>query len=211
MRSGEPVTVLEILREAREVGALGPGELEAQVAHASAFVDAAGPELFDDAWLVDLGSGGGIPGLVIAARCPTLRVTLLDGRVQRAALLERAVDRLGWGERVTVLGERAEVAGRRAELRGRVDVVVARGFGRPAVTGECAAPLLRVGGRLVVSEPPGAVAAIPRWPAGPCDELGLELVRLVEIQWSFAVLAQVHVCPSRFPRRVGIPEKRPLF
>jgi len=204
-------TLLEVLAEAQRFGALGPSALEDHVRHASAFVDAVGASAFDGATVVDLGSGGGIPGLVVAGRCPTAHVTLLDGRARRAAQLERAVDQLGWSDRVSVLGDRAEVAGRSPELRGRADLVVSRGFGRPGVTAECAAPLLRVGGRLVVSEPPGAATTRSRWPAAQCAELGLELEDIVEVPWSFAVLRQALPCGERYARRVGIPEKRPLF
>ncbi len=112
---------------------------------------------------------------------------------------------------MTVVSERAELAGRRPELRGRLDAVVARGFGPPAVTAECASPFLRVGGVLVVSEPPDAAATLSRWPGAGCAALGLELVRVLDAPFSFAVLRQVEPCADRYPRRVGIPEKRPLF
>lgn len=166
--------------------------------------------MFDGARVVDLGSGGGIPGLVIAERCPSAHVFLLDGRRQRTDALRRAVTELGWPH-VDVIAERAEEAGRDERLRGSIDVVVARGFGPPPVVAECAAPLLRVGGWLVVSEPPGATEAAPRWPEGPCATLGLRLEEIRELPWSFAVLRQEAVCPERFPRRVGVPAKRPLF
>ena len=62
---------------------------------------------------------------------------------------------LGIGHRVSVLSSRAEIAGHQPQWRGSFDAVVARGFAAPGVTAECAAPLLRVGGLLCVSEPPG--------------------------------------------------------
>lgn len=205
------MSVLDILAEARAVGALGAADLAVQVAHATAFLDVLGSELVDGARVLDLGSGGGLPGLVVADLRPSLHVTLLDGRQQRAATLERAVERLGWAGRVDVVGARAELAGRDPGLRGAFDAVVARSFARPGVTAECAAPLLRAGGSLVVSEPPDAASTGSRWDAGGCAELGLELVRVVETPWSFALLRQVRPCPERFPRRVGVPTKRPLF
>lgn len=200
-----------VLHEAQRRGLLGAAPLAQHLAHAAAFVDAAGASRFDNARVVDLGSGAGVPGLVIASRCATARVTLLDGRSQRSAWLQHCVERLGWTERVDVLAARAEDAGRFADRRETYDVAVARGFGPPAVTAECAAPLLRTGGILVVSEPPHATNQPSRWPAEGCGRLGLVLESVVEIPWSFAILHKVGTCPDAYPRRVGIPAKRPLF
>ncbi len=137
---------------------------------------------------------------------------------RRAAFLRRAVDRLGLGSRVTVLHERAEVSGRQAGLRGCFEGALARSFGRPAVVAECAAPLLTVGGWLVVSEPPptdpgdrrddGLEA---RWPAEPLHRLGLQPAAMVHEGFDYRTLRQTEPCPERFPRRNGIPAKRPLF
>jgi 16S rRNA (guanine527-N7)-methyltransferase len=159
---------------------------------------------------IDLGSGGGVPGLPLAVAWPSTRWTLLDGSTTRAAFLEQAVAELSpWlGDRVTVLGERAEIVGR-GPIRGTCDFVVARSFGSPAVTAECAAPLLRAGGRLVVAEPPGGDPG--RWDPSGVNELGLELGFSVSEPTAFQVLTQATLCPDRFPRRVGVPSKRPLF
>lgn len=88
--------------------------------------------------------------------------------------------------------------------------MVARLFGPSAVTAECAAPLLETGGVLIVSEPP--TEAVGRWSSSGLAELGLAWVTVVAGEAGrFAVLRQVEPCPERFPRRTGIPAKRPLF
>jgi 16S rRNA (guanine527-N7)-methyltransferase len=213
-----PTVLLEILTEAREAGYLGPGPIDPQVRHAQGFA-AVGRRLAADGpprpHLIDLGSGGGLPGLVVAAQWPEADVELLDSSARRVAFLRRAVSRLGLGERVSVRQERAEVCGRQEGLRGGFDGVLARSFGRPAVVAECSAPLLRVGGWLVVSEPPAAGAApgesAVRWPPARLKELGLELVELAHQEFEYQSLRQVDPCPERFPRRNGVPAKRPLF
>lgn len=117
---------------------------------------------------------------------------------------------LGLADRVDVIEDRAEVVGRSPAHRSRYHVVVARGFGPPAVLAECAAPLLRAEGRVVVSEPPGGDPA--RWPEEGLAPLGLRPHSSVQAAGSsFQVLEQRTLCPERFPRRVGIPSKRPLF
>jgi 16S rRNA (guanine527-N7)-methyltransferase len=119
------------------------------------------------------------------------------------------VAELGVGERVEVREERAEDTGR-SSVRGSRDLVVARSFGPPAVVAECAAPLLRVGGRLVVSEPPEGELA--RWPQAGLRPLGLDPAGPIRASGArFQILHQQTACPDRFPRRIGIPAKRPLF
>lgn len=159
---------------------------------------------------LDLGTGGGLPGLVLAGVYTETRWVLLDSRQRSVAFVAEAVVRAGLEDRAEALLARAEELGRDPSHRGRYDVVVARGFGPPAVTAECAAPLLRVGGRLVVSEPPGGEP--DRWPAEPLARLGLRLQAAdLHQQIAVAVLEQVELAPSTYPRRTGVPAKRPLF
>ena len=83
---------------------------------------------------------------------------------------------------------------------------MARSCGAPAVLAECAAPLLRVGGRLVVSEPPDAA---DRWEGA--GEVGLGPPQRLPGPPVLVVLHQIETCPARYPRRTGIPAKRPLW
>ena len=181
---------------------------------------------------MDLGAGAGIPGLVLASiPLPGITgVVLLEGSQRRAEWLQSCVEALDLASTVEVLGLRAEIAGRQPSWRGSIAVVVARSFGRPAVVAECAGPLLEVGGYLVVSEPPMATdeaegAPLPvvsqlstsegvtgRWPSEAVAELGYSPAR----EWNaggfrYAVLRVEAPCPERYPRRDGIPAKRPLF
>ena len=197
--------LLEVLERARRLGVLGPGPVLDHVDHAQGFVVAL-EGLAPGSQVLDLGSGGGVPGLIIAEARPDLRLVLLDSLERRVALLAEAVRTLGWQERVGTELARAEDLGRIPAWRGSMDAVTARSFGPPATVAECAAPFLRVGGVLVVSEPPGEV---DRWPAE-----GLTLLGLVD-EGSPAPgmrrLRQTSECPEGYPRRVGLPAKRPLF
>lgn len=224
-----PPELRQLLEEARTAGFLGPGPVEVHLRHAEGFVavcrhlwpDGATPPV-----LLDLGSGGGLPGLVVASRWPEVTLVLLDAQGRRAAFLGDAVRRLGLDSRVSVHHGRAEAAGRDPLLRGHFDGVLARSFGQPAVVAECAAPLLTLGGWLVVSEPPRYVpdgppdlppdrpvvsSGPPRWPAEALRQLGLVPERLVHEQFDYQTLRQAEPCPDRFPRRNGVPAKRPLF
>jgi 16S rRNA (guanine527-N7)-methyltransferase len=209
------------LEDARSQGLLGRGPIEDQVRHSDAFVQiiqaivgrSSRPDASTPPSILDLGSGGGIPGLVIAQRLPELALTLLDGSSRRTAWLEEAVAELGWSDRVKVVGQRAELAGRDASWRGSFSVVVARAFAASGVAAECAAAFLRVGGSLVVSEPPaGSPGHEGRWPADGLAKVGFDpAIPVSSDGFQFAEIRLTSPCPDRYPRRVGIPEKRPLF
>ena len=197
----------EQLERARELGFLGPGPIGPQRAHAEAFLTAIGDEPVGEC--VDLGSGGGLPGLVLALRLPASAWTLLDAMHRRTSFLQEAVEALGLTDRVRVVTDRAEAAGRDPALRGQGDLVVARSFGPPAVTAECAGPLLRPGGRLVVSEPPEGMGE--RWPAEALAALGFDPAVAIAGPPSFVRLRLGRAIDERFPRRIGVPAKRPLW
>jgi 16S rRNA (guanine527-N7)-methyltransferase len=200
------VEVLEdVLSRSRDLGFLGPGPIEEQVAHAQAFLAAI--ETPEVRRAVDLGSGGGVPGLVLAVALPRVHWVLLDGMVRRTTFLVEAIEQLGVDAEVWTA--RAEDAGRVVGQRGQADLVVARGFGPPAVTAECAAPLLAAHGQLVVSEPPDSSGE--RWPATGLRQLGLELEAVIDGPPTFVRMRLVDPVAERFPRRVGVPTKRPLW
>lgn len=203
--------LLEVLGEAQRRGLIGPGPLEPQVRHALAMGEAADLATLDGVGTaLDLGTGGGLPGVVLAVSWPASHWVLLDSRERSVRFCREAIERLDLHQRVSVELVRAEVAGRDRRHRSRYGLVTARGFGAPAVTAECGAPLLQAGGHLVVSEPPGAAGE--RWPEDPLGGLGLRLARVVAGEAAgFVVLEQVAPCPDMFPRREGVPAKRPLF
>lgn len=198
--------LVAVLDEARDLGFLGPGAVEDHLRHARAYRPAllgapAGVAL-------DLGSGGGVPGLVLATEVPERSWVLVDAMTKRTAFLERAVAALGLPN-VTVRTERAEVLGRDPEVRGQLAIVVARSFGAPAVLAECAAPLLQPGGLLVVSEPPGGDPE--RWPDAGLAQVGLTALDRVVGPPALFRATQSAGCPDRYPRRTGVPTKRPLW
>jgi 16S rRNA (guanine527-N7)-methyltransferase len=150
--------LFDALGHAQGIGLLGPRPITEVVAHADAFVEALESV---SGTVVDLGSGGGVPGLVIADARPDLRLDLVDRRRKRTDVLERLVRRLGWADRVTVRAIDAEDLVRTEPSS--VDAVVSRGFGPPDVTVRIAAALVRPGGLVVISEPPDDHA--DRWAA----------------------------------------------
>lgn len=164
--------LLEALASSQRLGMLGPRPIVDVVAHAQGFV---GALVEVSGLVVDLGSGGGVPGLVIAWQRTDLEVMLVDRRRGRADHLHRLVGRLGLARRVTVACSEAADVGARLGDR-RADAVVARSFGAPLLTATAAAPLLRAEGRLVVSEPPDGGPGDSRWPPVDLGRLGLRRI-----------------------------------
>ncbi|MFM7062718.1 MAG: 16S rRNA (guanine(527)-N(7))-methyltransferase RsmG [Actinomycetes bacterium] len=196
----------EVLEASRELGFLGPGPAVFHVEHARLLLSLT-PTV---GRALDLGSGGGVPGLIVAVARPHLEVVLLDAMAKRCDFLTSSVHQLGLDGAVRVAHGRAEDLARREDLRGTCDLVTARSFGPPAATAECAAAFLRVGGRLLVSEPPEQDA--DRWPAGPLSELGLELSgRHADGRSTVAELCQTELAGPQIPRRDGVPARKPRW
>lgn len=209
LTSADRRRVTEVLTDAQRRGALGPGPVVEHVRHAEAMARAIGAP---PASCCDLGSGAGVPALVLALLWPQTPLTLVDAMRKRARWLEATVRGLGLADRCRVVPERAEALGGEPAYRQQFEVVTARAFGPPAVTAECGAPLLEIGGRLVVSEPPEPDPL--RWPEEGLRDLGLGPARWVVDEAAPAtvvVVEKIAATPEAYPRRIGIPGKRPLW
>ena len=154
--------------------------------------------------LIDVGSGPGIPGLVIAVLRPDLRVTLLDSDSHKAGFLTHVAGMLGLGS-VTVVNRRAEEAAHDPSLREQFDIATARALARPAVLCELTLPFVRVGGivaALVIDSPEvareAAASAALLGGGEPSAKPGVLLV------------PKTSPTPAGFPRRAGVPARRPL-
>ena len=155
--------------------------------------------------LVDVGSGGGSPGIPIALARADLEVHLLETAGRKARFLERWAQRI---PNVEVVHARAEDWGRGGG-RDRYGLALARALGPPAVAAELALPLVAPGGRFVLylGDPPEGLAEV-------ASALAADLVETVAVAGSdrkrLAVIDKVAATPPRFPRRAGLAAKRPL-
>jgi 16S rRNA (guanine527-N7)-methyltransferase len=163
--------------------------------------------------VIDVGSGGGLPGLPLKIARPELRLTLLEANHRKAAFLVQAAARLEL-EGVEVLAERAEDAGRDPRHREAYDVAVARALAALPVLAELCLPLVAVGGRLLAMKTDAAAEA--KAAEGAIRRLGGELVEVgaaasaARSLGEVVVVAKVAPTPDEFPRRAGVPGRRPL-
>jgi 16S rRNA (guanine527-N7)-methyltransferase len=201
----------EILEQARASSSLGPGPIEQHVVHSNGFGSAAEQALgHPPRNFADLGTGGGIPGLVLAQRWPSAHAVFIEIRQRRAETLMRAVEDLGVDDRIEVLERRAEVVGAGEPYREHFDLVTARSFGPSALTAEVGAGLVDIGGVLIVSDPPTPAAG--RWPTDGLAQLGFAPAQSVDVGSAhYSVMRKLESAPERFPRAGGGLAKRPLW
>jgi len=157
---------------------------------------------------VDIGSGGGMPAIP-AAILADIDLTMIEATAKKAAFLREVVSELGIS--ATVVQERAEVAGRRPDVRGSFSSGTARAVGSAPTVAELLLPLLRVGGRAILQR--GPIQAEER---AALEDALLVLGGKIESEHTLdpgqriLVVQKISPTPERFPRRPGIPAKRPL-
>lgn len=162
--------------------------------------------------LVDVGSGGGLPGLALKIARPDLAVTLIESDQAKAAFLVQAAARLSL-RGVDVLARRAEDVGREPRHRESFDLATARAVAALAVVAELCLPLVRVGGRMLAQKTSQEDAGA----AGHAIEvLGGSLGSVISTpsrarsMGTVVVVDKVRPTPDAYPRRAGLPSRRPL-
>ncbi len=160
--------------------------------------------------LLDVGSGGGVPGMLFAIACPDTQVTLLEATEKKALFLETTAKALGL-DNVTVVCRRAEqAAGVGEPMRGAFDLVTARAVAALRILLELTVPFLRVGGTLVAVKGERAPSELLEAERA-MKLLNVELVDS-ERQSTATVLRLRKTAPTsdKYPRRSGEPKRRPL-
>ncbi|MHB0874629.1 MAG: 16S rRNA (guanine(527)-N(7))-methyltransferase RsmG [Anaerolineae bacterium] len=166
--------------------------------------------------LIDVGSGAGLPGVPIKIVWPQATLTLVESVAKKCAFLEHIVATLGL-EGVTVVNARAEEVGQDAAHRECYDVVVVRAVAELAELAEYCLPLARRQGIVIAQKGDDVHGEVVQgeWAVSVLGG-SVEKVLHVEVPGtalprSLVVLRKVALTPPQYPRRVGIPGKRPLL
>jgi 16S rRNA (guanine527-N7)-methyltransferase len=165
--------------------------------------------------IIDIGTGAGFPGVPLKILCPEIRLTLVDSVGKKTDFCRRLVNRLGLIN-VTVIQARAEEVGRDPAHRGAYQWALARAVADLSVLAEYLLPLVTVGGRILAQKGAGGPAEV-RSASKALNILGgavehVESVDLPGIDETryLIVIRKSAATPERYPRRTGMPSKRPL-
>ena len=165
---------------------------------------------------IDVGTGGGFPGLAVAIALPNARLTLVDSVGRKTQAVQAMAEALGLAERVELRCERVERTGRQKRCRGQFDLALARAVAAAPVVAEYLVPLLASGGEALLYR--------GQWSAGDEAELDRALALLKgrvsrreqrELPAGRGLrtaltLQATAPCPGPYPRAVGVPAKLPL-
>lgn len=164
--------------------------------------------------VVDIGSGAGFPGLIIALICPQAEFVLIEADLKKSRFLQETINQLEL-KQVSVINERVEAVGQNQNYRSQFDVCTARAVSTINVLLEYGLPLLKKQGRMILwkgknwqAELQSAQAALSllggEYKKTYTYYLGSERLRaLLEFE-------KTETTPDQYPRRIGIPVKRPL-
>ena len=172
-------------------------------------------ELPDGATVIDVGSGGGLPGVPVAIALPNVRVTLLEATGKKANFLGECVEQLGLGN-VQVVQDRAEAAGQDRAHRQRYDAAICRAIGPMRDLLEYTLPLVAVGGRVLAMKGPKAEAEL-RQASDALWTLGAGELQVFDAypegfgrHTVIVCITKARLTPKAYPRRPGLPRQDPL-
>jgi len=165
--------------------------------------------------VIDVGAGAGFPGLPLKIVCPQIQLTLLEATGKKTTFLQHMITQLNLSQ-VKIANARAEEAGQDPAHREHYDVVVARAVAHMPILAEYLLPLCRVGGRCIAMKGESAAAEIGlaenalRLLGGRFVQLTpIELPHVAETHY-LVVIEKVAATPHHYPRKPGIPSKKPL-
>jgi 16S rRNA (guanine527-N7)-methyltransferase len=169
-----------------------------------------------DLHLIDVGAGGGFPGLPLKIALPTIKLVLLEATAKKAAFLHHIEQKLNL-DNVEILVGRAEEIAHKAQYREQFNIVLSRAVAPLATLAELTLPFCAIGGSLIAQkkgviflEISRATKAIDILGGNRPKVKGINLAELTDQRY-LIIVDKLAPTPDKYPRRPGIPAKRPLM
>ena len=164
--------------------------------------------------LLDIGTGGGFPGIPLKIIYPSLQLSLMEATNKKVEFIKEVVRQLSL-DKVSITWGRAEEFGQQAQYREKYDIVVARALAELNVLAELAIPFLKKQGLFIAYKGPKLDEELAMAEKA-ITTLGGEVQDIIEsditgIRRSFIIIKKVAETPAKYPRRPGIPQKRPIL
>lgn len=166
--------------------------------------------------LCDIGAGAGFPSLPLKIAFPQLKVTIVDSLNKRIAFLEDLVAKLGLTD-VTLIHDRAETfSAKTSPYREKFDIVTARAVARLSVLSELCLPAAKVGGEFIAYKASAAPEELQQGGTA-IKQLGGKVQKTVTLtlpgtdeERNIIVIDKIKATPKKYPRRPGLPSKKPI-
>ncbi|OIW00346.1 hypothetical protein TanjilG_27597 [Lupinus angustifolius] len=170
---------------------------------------------YDKLKLVDVGTGAGLPGVVLAIACPEWEVTLIESLNKRCVFLEHVVSVIG-SSNIQIVRGRAEDLGQNSCFREQFDIAVARAVAEMRVLAEYCLPLVRVGGLFIAPKGHDPEDEVKRAESA-IHKMGGSLLQVCSVQSqspfgqrTAVICSKDRLTPKKYPRDTGTPAKEPL-
>jgi len=166
--------------------------------------------------IVDVGTGAGFPGIPVKIVCPSVSLSLLEARKKKTLFLEKIIEEMNF-QQVEILNGRAEVFGKRPDYREKFDIALSRAVAILNTLSEYCLPFVRVGGLFVaqkgISYKEEIDKALKTIPLLGGELIGVENIRIpfINQERHLLVIKKTKGTPSKYPRKEGSPQKRPLY
>lgn len=164
--------------------------------------------------MIDIGTGGGFPGIPLKIVYPELRITLVDSVEKKIKFVERACNNFDID--VKLIHERIENLGRNIEHREKYDIVVSKALASLQILSELSLPLLKVGKVMITSKGPKLNEEVKKSNnalkvlGGKITSIKEMIIPSTDIKRSIVTITKVTGTPMKYPRKAGIPNKKPL-
>jgi 16S rRNA (guanine527-N7)-methyltransferase len=169
-----------------------------------------------DLRIIDVGTGAGLPGAPLKIVLPEIELVLLDATTKKAKFLHHLKQKLGLDDIEIVVGRAEEIA-HQTHYREKFDIVLSRAVAGLSALVELTLPFCTVGGRFIAQKKAGvdleineAAKAIHTLGGRPRETKRINLAELGEERW-LIVIDKIAPTPSQYPRRPGVPGKRPII